>query len=63
MSDYVFSFQPLLVCIRNHQLLNVSLTGVWTKSIRINIETNTKLIGVRFILIAAEYIFTDLGIY
>ena len=33
------------------------MTGVWTKPIRVTIKKNTKLIGVRFKLIAAEYIF------
>ena len=47
----------LIFEIRNNKLSNVSLTGVWTKPINVNIEKNTKLIGVRFKLIAAEYIF------
>ena len=47
----------LIFKISNNELSNVSLTGVWTKPISVNIKKNTKLIGVRFKLIAAEYIF------
>ena len=47
----------LIFKIRNNELVSVSLTGVWTKPINVNIKKNTKLIGVRFKLIAVEYIF------
>jgi AraC-like DNA-binding protein len=47
----------LIFKIRNNKLSNISLTGVWTKPISVHIEKNTKLIGVRLKLIAAEYIF------
>ena len=43
--------------IKNNKLSTVSLTGVWTKPINVHIEKDTKLIGIRFKLIAAEYIF------
>ncbi len=47
----------LIFEIKNNILSNISLTGVWTKPINVHIEKNTKLIGIRFKLIAAEYIF------
>jgi len=47
----------LIFEIRNNELSNVSLTGVWTKPISVHIRENIKLIGIRFKLIAAEYIF------
>ncbi|WP_338378808.1 DUF6597 domain-containing transcriptional factor [uncultured Flavobacterium sp.] len=50
-------FFDLILEIKNGQITKVSLTGVWTKQIRISIPKNTKLIGVRFKLISAEYVF------
>ena len=50
-------FFDLIFEIQNEQISKVSLTGVWTKQIKISIPKNTKLIGVRFKLISAEYIF------
>lgn len=50
-------FFDLIYTIQNEQILEISLTGVWTKQIQISIPKNTKLIGIRFKLIAAEYIF------
>jgi len=50
-------FFDLIFEIKNGQITKVSLTGVWTKQIQISIPKNTKLIGVRFKLISAEYIF------
>ena len=47
----------LIFEIRNEQISRIFLTGVWTKQIKISIPKNTRLIGVRFKLIAAEYIF------
>ena len=47
----------LIFEISNNQISNVSLTGVWTKPISVHIRKNTKLIGIRFKLIATEYIF------
>ena len=47
----------LIFEIRNEQVSEALITGVWTKQIEISIPKNTKLIGVRFKLIAAEYIF------
>ena len=50
-------FFDLIFEIKSGQLTKVSLTGVWTKQIQISIPKNTRLIGVRFKLISAEYIF------
>ncbi len=43
--------------IKNNTFSNVSMTGVWTKPVNVHIEKDTRLIGVRFKLLAAEYIF------
>ncbi|MBV6646338.1 MAG: helix-turn-helix transcriptional regulator [Cyclobacteriaceae bacterium] len=47
----------LIFEIRSGQVSKVWLTGVWTKQIQISIPEDAKLIGVRFKLISAEYIF------
>lgn len=50
-------FFDLIFEVQNERIKEIYLTGVWTKQIKISIPKNTKLIGVRFKLIAAEYIF------
>lgn len=50
-------FFDLILEIKNGQITKVSLTGVWTKQIQISIPKNTRLLGVRFKLISAEYVF------
>ncbi|MFZ6013508.1 MAG: helix-turn-helix domain-containing protein [Bacteroidota bacterium] len=40
-------------------LLKIKLTGVWTKAIQVTIPTSTKIFGIRFKLIAAEYLFKE----
>ena len=50
-------FFDLIFEIQNGQLSKVSLTGVWTKQIQISIPTDTKMFGVRFKLISADYLF------
>lgn len=50
-------FFDLIFAVRNEQISEISLTGVWTKQIQISIPKNIKLIGVRFKLIASEYVF------
>ncbi len=47
----------LIFEIKNGQIHKVWLTGVWTQQIQISIPKNTKLIGTRFKLISAEYLF------
>ncbi|WP_299363172.1 helix-turn-helix domain-containing protein [Winogradskyella sp.] len=50
-------FFDLIFEIKKEQITRISLTGVWTKQIQTSIPENTKLIGIRFKLISAEYIF------
>ena len=47
----------LILEIRHRELSNIFLTGVWTKPIHVHIDKDVQLIGIRFKLIAAEYIF------
>lgn len=49
----------LIFEIKNNKILNISLTGIWTKQINVKIKENTKLIGIQFKLIASEYIFKE----
>ncbi len=49
-------FFDLIFEIKNGQITKVSLTGVWTNQIQVTIPKHTKLIGIRFKLISAEYI-------
>jgi len=49
----------LIFEIRNSELFSVFLTGTWTKAIDVHIEKHTRMFGVRFRLIAAEYIFRE----
>ncbi len=48
--DFIFEFE-------NGRLSRSYITGVWTESVDVNIKKNTKLIGIRCKLPAAEYIF------
>ncbi len=41
----------------SNQLLNIFLTGIWTQPVKTRIKRKTKLLGVRFKLIASECIF------
>ncbi len=50
-------FFDLIFEIKNGQIAKVSLTGVWTNQVQVSIPEKTKLFGVRFKLISAEYIF------
>lgn len=47
----------LIFEIDNKRISKVYLTGVWTKPVNVKGRKNVKLIGIRFKLIAAEYIF------
>ncbi len=49
----------LIFEIRNNEILNISLTGIWTNQINVRMKENTKLIGIQFKLIASEYIFKE----
>ncbi|GAA3591780.1 AraC family transcriptional regulator [Flavivirga amylovorans] len=48
-----------LICVVNdkHQVLTIFLTGIWTQPVNTQIKRKTKLLGIRFKLMAAEYIF------
>ncbi|NTV45307.1 MAG: helix-turn-helix transcriptional regulator [Chlorobiales bacterium] len=47
-----------LICeIKENQILDIFLTGVWTKPVNVQIKSETRLFGIRFKLIAAEHIF------
>ncbi|NMH89616.1 AraC family transcriptional regulator [Flavivirga sp. Y03] len=50
-------FFDLIFEIKNGKITKVSLTGVWTNQVQVSIPKKTKLIGVRFKLISAEYVF------
>jgi AraC-like DNA-binding protein len=49
----------LIFEIRNNELFSVFLTGTWTKAIDVHLEKHYRMFGVRFRLIAAEYIFRE----
>ena len=62
--DVEFTILPdgyfdLIFEIKNNKILNISLTGIWTKQINVKIQEHTKLIGIQFKLIASEYIFQE----
>ncbi len=46
----------LIAEFENDTLKLVKLTGVWTKSVHVNISKCTKILAVRFKLLAAEYL-------
>src|SRR5688500_16365287 len=47
----------LIVEFENGILTTVKLTGVWTKPVNVTIPKATKIVAVRFKLLAAEYLF------
>ncbi len=58
---YDFTILPdgcfdLIVSFNNYQQEEVSLTGLWTKQVEVSIEPNIQLFGIRFKLLAVEYI-------
>lgn len=62
--DVEFTILPdgcfdLIFEIKNNKILNILLTGIWTKQINVKIQEHTKLIGIQFKLIASEYIFQE----
>lgn len=46
----------LIVSFNNQQQEEISLTGLWTKQVEISIDPNVQLFGIRFKLLAADYI-------
>ncbi len=61
--DIVHTIMPdgyfdLLILFVNEKLVSVNLTGIWTEPQHIDIRKNTTYFGVRFKLLAAEYIFS-----
>jgi AraC-like DNA-binding protein len=46
----------LIVLFKDYQQEQVSLTGLWTEKIDVSIPPGTQLFGVRFKLLAADYI-------
>ena len=46
----------LIVSLDNHQQDEISLTGLWTKQVDVCIEPNRQLFGIRFKLLAVDYI-------
>jgi AraC-like DNA-binding protein len=46
----------LIVSFDNYQQDEVSLTGLWTNQVEVSIEPNRQLFGVRFKLLAVDYI-------
>ena len=51
------SFFKIILEWQNRKLKAYFLTGIWTKEVIITIPANTTLIGVKFKLLASEYIF------
>jgi len=47
----------LLVHFNGGTLSEVSLTGLWTKQVEVCIDPDTQIFGIRFKLLAADYIF------
>jgi AraC-like DNA-binding protein len=47
----------LIAEYENKKLSNVKLTGVWTKPITVTVPPSTRILAIRFKLIAAEYLF------
>jgi AraC-like DNA-binding protein len=47
----------LIAEFENSKLKHIKLTGVWTSPINVYIPKSTKIIGIRFKLLASEYLF------
>lgn len=47
----------LLIHFENNIQIEISLTGLWTKQVEVPIEPNTQIFGIRFKLLAVDYIF------
>jgi AraC-like DNA-binding protein len=46
----------LIVSFDSYQQEEISLTGIWTKQVEVSIEPNRQLFGIRFKLLAVDYI-------
>ena len=46
----------LIVSLNNYKQEGISLTGLWTKQVEVSIEPNQQLFGIRFKLLAVDYI-------
>lgn len=46
----------LIVSLENYQQQEISLTGLWTKQVDVCIEPNRQLFGIRFKLLAVDYL-------
>lgn len=46
----------LIVSFDNYKQQEISLTGLWTKQVEVSIEPNRQLFGIRFKLLAVDYI-------
>lgn len=46
----------LIVSFNNYKQEEISLTGLWTKQVEVSIEPNRQLFGIRFKLLAVDYI-------
>jgi hypothetical protein len=47
----------LIIQIEKEEIKSVKLTGLWTQPIDIKTEKNTKRLAIRFMPLAAEYLF------
>jgi AraC-like DNA-binding protein len=46
----------LIISFENYKQQEISLTGLWTKQVEVSIEPNRQLFGIRFKLLAVDYI-------
>ncbi|MDR7210203.1 AraC family transcriptional regulator [Flavobacterium piscis] len=46
----------LIISFNNYKQEEISLTGLWTKQVEVSIEPNRQLFGIRFKLLAVDYI-------
>jgi AraC-like DNA-binding protein len=47
----------LIILFRDNCLIEISLTGLWTKQVEVPIDPNTQIFAIRFKLLAVDYIF------
>ena len=51
------SFFKIIIEFRGAKILRYFLTGLWTKEVEIEIPENTSMYGIKFKILAPEYIF------